>query len=177
MAALEQASSSSANAGRMSPPPSPTPPASSSTPPRISASSLTPSNSSSNLQRTPSKEFQDSYDHDSPKKKMQKNNMTSPAKPPGTPATQEARALNLSLENALQVTLRLEVADSSTFYLGDMVTTSEFLNSTNFSEVICARLSTRGDILNAVSYLVGCYKRLSSKELTSSGNLRDELIK
>lgn len=165
------------NSGRNSPPP-PSPnqqplPAPVS-PPRTtiteSAPALVAPSSS-----TPVKFSLASADTESPKKKMQKSE-ASPTKF-GTPASQEARMLNIGLENALQVTLRLEVADGSTYYLGDLVTSGEMLSSSNLSEVICARLTSRGDILNAVSYLVGCYKRITAKEITASGNLRDELLK
>lgn len=102
----------------------------------------------------------------------------SPSKPPLTPTSQEARILNLSLENILQVTLRIEAADGMTTFLGDMLDCrGELLSTNNVSEVVCAKLDSKSDILNAISYLVGSYKRLCIKEAASAGNVRADLAR
>jgi len=89
----------------------------------------------------------------------------------------EARSLNLHLEQSLLMTLRKEGASGQILYMGSETTNSnELVNASNMGELICSRLSGKSDVLNAMSYLYGCYKRILSKEVASTEKLRDDLI-
>ena len=72
----------------------------------------------------------------------------------GLKADRETRALNLSLEAALQLTLRPEAAVDSIRYIEHQ---SSLLNSANISELICTRLQVQTE--SAVQYFIGCNKR------------------
>lgn len=130
----------------------------------------------------------------SPQKKILKNN--GPSSPLGTnsgaeasrpspkkdPAALEAvkldrdaRALNMSLEFALQLTLRPEAAVDSIQYIGQPGAPSALLNASNISELICTRLTEHTE--NAVNYLSGCYKRIVAKESSVSPGIVVELVK
>jgi hypothetical protein len=86
----------------------------------------------------------------------------------------EAIALNLSLENVLQLTLRPEIADSLVY----LESADQLLSPSNLSEHICSRLMLKKDLLNAIWYLTACYKRILSKESSaSSQKTQDDLIK
>jgi hypothetical protein len=141
---------------------------------------ITPTKQQSKLEVSPSVESSSSKSKialtlDSPNRKGQ-NSQETPSKPPLTPTSQDVRLLNLNLEYILQVTLRVEAVDPMTTYLGDLLDCKgDMLTADNFSEVVCAKLSGRSDFLNAVSFLVGSYKRLSMKETASSGNFRTSL--
>jgi hypothetical protein len=119
-----------------------------------------------------------------PQKRVATSGNTTPTRAPNTPGSQDAFSLNLSLETILQATLRPEEStmtpDSTTQkrYLGDLLDRSgEPLTVQVFSEVVCARLTGHSDVLNAVSFLVGCYKRLIARECSVSGNVLRDLIK
>jgi hypothetical protein len=89
--------------------------------------------------------------------------------------TAESRMLNLALEGILLVTLRKDSARHPIVYLENASNLStSLLSSTILSEVICSRLSGT-DSLSAVTYLVGCYKRLLSKEVIVSPAIAKEL--
>eukprot|EP01039_Chlorochromonas_danica_P011200 gene11200-12488_t len=89
----------------------------------------------------------------------------------------ESLALNLNLEFCLQVTLRKEGVDPSCLYLGDdLDSMGDLLSISNLSEVICARLARKSDI-DAVSYLVACYKRVVVKEGACNESIRHSLVK
>ncbi len=67
----------------------------------------------------------------------------------------------------LLATYRKEAASSLINYLGDSTEAQSpeiLINAINFSEVICTRINLKVDVNSAVGYLVGCYRRLSSKE-------------
>lgn len=97
---------------------------------------------------------------------------------PLTPTSQDARMLNLSLEHILHATLRPDIHDSLLSFLGDLLDMrGQLINVSNMSDVVCSKLNSRGDILNCVSFLVGAYKRLISKESASSGNIGNDLMR
>ena len=87
----------------------------------------------------------------------------------------DARALNMSLEFALQLTLRPEAAVDSIQYIGQPGAPSALLNANNISELICSRLTEYTE--NAVNYLTGCYKRIVAKESSVSPGIVVELAK
>lgn len=111
--------------------------------------------------------------------KLNSSGTLDPAAAEAIRAEREQRALNITLESALLVTFRREAATELIHFIGeDNADEGQLLNCNNFSEVVCNRLSDTGDILNAVSYLTGCYKRIMAKEsAASSENLRLELVK
>ena len=118
----------------------------------------------------------------SPLKKIMKNEVESPRNNSSTPTTivldREARTLNLALESSLLMTLRQDYHEDKTIiYMGNEHKVGDLLNTGNISELVCSRLSGRGEILNAVNYLSGCYKRIISKEVSASPKLRDDLVK
>lgn len=51
------------------------------------------------------------------------------------------------------------------------------MNSTNFSEIICTRINLKLEIGNAVSFLIGCYKRLVVKENLVPPQIVEELYR
>jgi hypothetical protein len=87
-------------------------------------------------------------------------------------------ALNLNLENCILITLRQEIAQSnpSIRYIGT-ISSSDLLNSSNISELICTLLSQKSEVLNAVNYLTGSYKRLHAKESAVNDKLKEDLKK
>jgi hypothetical protein len=85
--------------------------------------------------------------------------------------TADSRMLNLALEGILLVTLRKDSAKHPIVYLG---LSASLLSPSILSEVICSRLSGT-DLLSAVTYLVGCYKRLLAKEVIVSPAIAKEL--
>lgn len=87
----------------------------------------------------------------------------------------DARALNMSLEFALQLTLRPEAAVDSIQYIGQAGGPAALLNSNNISELICSHLTEHSE--NAVLYLTGCYKRIVAKESSVSPGIVAELAK
>jgi len=105
-------------------------------------------------------------------------NQTVMMSPNSQKVDKEARSLNLHLEQSLLMTLRRDGASGQIIYMGSESTnTNELLNASNMVELICSRLSGKSDILNAMSYLFGCYKRILSKEVVSTEKLREDLIK
>lgn len=94
-------------------------------------------------------------------------------------AERDKRALNLSLENAMQFTLRADAATNGVVLLEQQdAAVGEFINPGNVSMLIFARLSEQSaDIPSAVSYLVGCYKRLQTKELSAAPKVQEDLAK
>lgn len=97
---------------------------------------------------------------------------------PGKRVDLEARALNVVLENCLLITLRPEAAVSPIVFVGGDERTDSLITANNISELVCSRLSgTCNEILNAVSYLVGCCKRMIAKEPASNQKTREELMK
>lgn len=102
---------------------------------------------------------------------------TDPAALEAVKVDRDNRALNLSLEFALQLTLRPEYAVDSVRYCGhDGITSSNnLLNAGNISELICGRLTEQTE--NAVLYLTGCYKRIVAKESSTSPVVQTELAK
>lgn len=89
---------------------------------------------------------------------------SAPSPSPGK-VDRDAMALNLLLENCLMITLRAEAAYDGVLYMGDATgRAGELLNSNSVNELVCARLSEGSEILNAVNYLIGCYKKLYAKE-------------
>lgn len=90
----------------------------------------------------------------------------------------EARALNISLESALLLTLRPEAAIDKICYVEQLGSSkSSLINSSNISELICSYLNEQSDSVSAVHYLVGCYKRILAKEVSSSASIHAELVK
>lgn len=87
----------------------------------------------------------------------------------------DARALNLSLEFALQFTLRREAAVDSVVYIGDDSSSVTLLNASNISDLICRRLTEQE--MSAVQYLTGCFKRIVAKESSASQSVAEDLIK
>lgn len=97
-------------------------------------------------------------------------------------AERDARFINMALEQILQVTLRPEVEDPSLLLLpSDYTESNNLINSVNLSDIICQRLSLPPSsnssiiFLNAVNYLINCYKKCLQKELTSNEVLVKEL--
>lgn len=91
----------------------------------------------------------------------------------------DARALNISLEQSLMVTLRREAAVGSILFI-DLGQTekSSLLNASNIDNVICSRLMDQSEVLNAVTYLIQCYKRVQIKETSAStASMREELVR
>ena len=125
----------------------------------------------------------------SPSKKIMKNEVSVSPKsdlptsiftmtPTSAILDREARALNIALESSLLITLRQDVSlDKTICYMGSNQQTGDLLTTANISELICSRLMGRNEILNAVNYLSGCYKRILSKEVAAAQKLRDDLIK
>lgn len=110
------------------------------------------------------------------------NNNINNIKPHTGATARDAISLNISLEYALQSTFRREAAINSIKYIGNnelagVVPSTELLiNAANISELICNRLSgDNAGVLNAVSYLSGCYKRILQRESSASEKVRDEL--
>lgn len=89
----------------------------------------------------------------------------------------DARALNLNLEQCLLMTLRQEGASGQVIFMGKPGDKNELVNASNMVELICSRLSGKSDILNAINYLYGCYKRIQAKEVASVDKLREDLAK
>ena len=87
----------------------------------------------------------------------------------------DARALNLSLEFALQFTLRPEAAVDSVVYIGQDNSTGTLLNASNISDLICRRLIEQE--MSAVQYLTGCFKRIVAKESSASPGVATDLMK
>ena len=121
------------------------------------------------------------------KKAMQSSNATlsstpnkamNISKPIATPKIdKEARLLNLQLEQCLNMTLRKEGVTSSVIFMGTGDVENEYVNASNMIELICSRLSGQNsDILNAISYLYGCYKKILMKEATAIDKLREDLL-
>lgn len=79
---------------------------------------------------------------------------------------QEEILINLALENVLEVTLQpsSDSTSNSYVYMGNVLRDATLLRSSLVSEIICNRLSAQLNVSSAVSYLVGCYKRLVVKE-------------
>jgi len=91
----------------------------------------------------------------------------------------DARALNISLEQSLMVTLRREAAVGSILFI-DLGQTEKnsLLNASNIDNVICNRLMDQSEVLNAVTYLIQCYKRVQIKETSAStASMREELVR
>lgn len=91
----------------------------------------------------------------------------------------DARALNISLEQSLMVTLRREAAVGSILFI-DLGQTEKnsLLNASNIDNVICSRLMDQSELLNAVTYLIQCYKRVQVKETSAStASMREELVR
>lgn len=91
----------------------------------------------------------------------------------------DARALNISLEQSLMVTLRREAAVGSILFI-DLGQTEKnsLLNASNIDNVICNRLMDQSEVLNAVTYLIQCYKRVQVKETSASTvSMREELVR
>jgi hypothetical protein len=84
-----------------------------------------------------------------------------------------ARTLNLHLEQVLLMTMRREAVSGQIIYMENCG--SELLNATNMVELICSRLSGKKDILNAISYLYSCFKRIQSKEIAATDKLLEDL--
>ncbi len=96
----------------------------------------------------------------------------------GVKLDREARALNLTLESCLMFTLRPEAATDGVVYLSQDSSVGELINPSNVSMLIFARLSESSELLNAVNYLAGCYKKLMIKETSASTDkVRDDLMK
>jgi hypothetical protein len=93
----------------------------------------------------------------------------------------DARALNMSLEAALLVTLRPDQAHDGVRLVagGDEEAVGGcLLGVANVSEVVCGLLQDEGggsDVPSAVHYLIGCYKRLLAKESSASPAVAAEL--
>jgi hypothetical protein len=87
----------------------------------------------------------------------------------------DAVALNLSLEHALQLTLRSDAAVDSIRYIGHEHNNGTLLSTTNISELICNFLAEEN--VNAVQYLTGCYKRIAVKESAVTPGVATELAR
>jgi hypothetical protein len=87
----------------------------------------------------------------------------------------DARALNISLEFSLQLTLRPEAAVDSIRYAGQDHSAGSLLNASNINELICSHLTEQNE--GAVHYLTGCYKRIALKESSASASVAAELTK
>jgi hypothetical protein len=87
----------------------------------------------------------------------------------------DARALNISLEAALLITLRREAAIEPIRFLDYDAEGTGLLTATNISEVLCSRLTDQNE--SAVTYLIGCYKRIVTKETSATAGIVTELAK
>lgn len=109
-----------------------------------------------------------------PESSFSSSNPTSPSPSkisvvsPTTKLDREARALNIALEYTLQISLRLTNDNTDLEYFGNKFPSYNLLDSNNISEIICDKLACPLPLGNAISFLVSCYKRLSSKEGTMS---------
>ena len=89
----------------------------------------------------------------------------------------DARLLNIQLEQCLNMTLRKEGVTGSIVFMGTGEDENDLVNASNMIELICSRLSgNKSDILNAISYLYGCFKKILTKEATAVDKLREDLL-
>lgn len=89
----------------------------------------------------------------------------------------DARLLNIQLEQCLNMTLRKEGVTGSIVFMGSGEDENDLVNASNMIELICSRLSgNKSDILNAISYLYGCFKKILMKEATAVDKLREDLL-
>ncbi len=123
----------------------------------------------------------------SPQKKMSKTSAVpavSHPSPHSMPSPSEgkvdrdARVLNLSLESSLLFTLRAEAATNGVVFMQQEAMTCDLINATNLSMLIFSRLSEKSsEMQSAVSYLVGCYKRIQAKEMSAAPKIQESLAK
>jgi hypothetical protein len=78
------------------------------------------------------------------------------------------------------MTLRADAAAPGVLFMGSDGRPPEYLNVGNISELICTRLASGDsgtDVINAVSYLSGCYKRILNKESSANAKAKEDLVK
>lgn len=108
--------------------------------------------------------------------------MAAVGSPLKSPSRTTVRALTYALEQIFQLSLRPE-CDGSVRVLEDVDSTDGNFDSLRVSELVCAYISS-DDSISAVTYLIGCYKRLCQKQLTAADaqktefeNCREQIIR
>ena len=90
-------------------------------------------------------------------------------------------ATNLALESVFLVTYRIEAAHFPIKYIGSNTETetgsTDYINHTNVSEIVCTLLSEESVIGGAIGYLLGSYKRLIEKENAVAERVREDLVR
>lgn len=99
------------------------------------------------------------------------SNSFAPLTPSKKPVDLNARSVNLLLEQIFLLSLREDAAAPLKFIQSGDET---LLNSRNLSEVVMMYLYGGEETAGAVSYLLGCYRRLVQRETSVSEKIRDE---
>jgi len=97
----------------------------------------------------------------------------SPSRSNSDSSIRHIRALNIALENIFQVSLK-KGCEAPLKYIGDSFSENLF-TSANISEAICTRLSQDSVLGGAIGYLIGCYKRLYTKEQSANEQMSKDL--
>ena len=89
-------------------------------------------------------------------------------------------ATNLALESVFLVTYRIEAAHPPIKYIGSSKSatdSTDYINHTNVSEIVCTLLSEDTVMGGAIGYLIGSYKRLIDKENAVTDRVKEDLVR